>query len=75
MNEKISWLGTEKVDKMNSPALICQPVSASESRNPVFDNESERNRTRKSKLAKEGINICDLYFRILNKEKASLENH
>jgi hypothetical protein len=60
---------------MNSPALICQPVSASDSRNPAFDNERERSRTRKSKLAKEEINICDLYFRILNKDKGSLENH
>jgi hypothetical protein len=75
MKEKISWLGTEKVAKMNSPALICQPVSASDNRNPVFDNERERNRTRKSKLANEGTNILDLYFRILNKDKGSLENH
>ena len=75
MKEKISCLGTEKVAKMNSPALICQPVSASDNKNPPLDNERERNRTRKSKLAKEGINIFDLYFRILNKDKGSFENH
>jgi hypothetical protein len=119
MNEKISCLGTEKVDKMNSPARICQPVSASDNKNPPLDNERERNKTRKIKLAKEGKNIfdtfdgaknrllnrakkrrsvstlsmpralvlsavegsdrgvewVDLYFRILNKDKGSFENH
>jgi hypothetical protein len=75
MKEKISCRGTEKVSKMNSPALICQPVSASDNKNPPFDNERERNRTRKSKLPKEGTNIFDLYFRILNKAKGSFENH
>ncbi len=59
MKEKISCRGTEKVSKMNSPALICQPVSASDNKNPPFDNERERNRTRKSKLPKEGTNIFD----------------
>jgi hypothetical protein len=49
---------------MNSPALICQPVSASDNKNPPLDKERERNRTRKSNVAKEGINIFDLYFRI-----------
>jgi len=75
MKEKISCFGTEKVAKMNSPALICQPVSASDNKNPPLDNERERNRTRKTKLAKDGINIFDLYFRILNKDKGSFENH
>jgi N-dimethylarginine dimethylaminohydrolase len=75
MKEKISCLGTEKVAKMNSPALMCQPVSASDNKNPPLDNERERNRTRKSKLAKEGTNIFDLYFRILSKDKGSFENH
>ncbi len=62
MNEKISCLGTESVAKMNSPALMCQPVSASDNRNPPLDNERERNKKRKTKLAKEGRNIFDLYF-------------
>jgi hypothetical protein len=75
MKEKISSLGTEKVAKMNSPALICQPVSASDNKNPPLENERERKRARKSKLAKEGANILDLYFRILNKDKGSFENH
>ena len=75
MNEKISCLGIEKVAKMNSPALICQPVSASDNKNPPFDNERERNKKRKIKLAKEGKNIFDLYFRILNKDKGSFGNH
>jgi N-dimethylarginine dimethylaminohydrolase len=75
MKEKISCLGTEKVAKMNSPALICQPVSASDNKNPPLENERERNRTRKNNLAKEGINIFDLYFGILNKDKGSFENH
>lgn len=73
MNEKISCLGTEKVDKMNSPARICQPVSASDNKNAPLDNERERNKTRKIKLAKEGKHIFDLYFRILNKDKAPLK--
>jgi hypothetical protein len=59
---------------MNSPALICQPVSASDNKNPPLENERERKRVRKSKLAKEGINIFDLYFRILNKDKGSFDH-
>jgi hypothetical protein len=68
-------LGIEEVAQMNSPALMCQPVSASDSKNPPLDKERERKRTRKSKLAKEGTNIFELYFKILNKDKGSLENH
>ena len=75
MKEKISCLGTEKVAKMNSPTLMCHPVSASDNKNPPLDNERERNKTRKIKLAKEGKNIFDLYFRIFNKDKGSFENH
>lgn len=75
MKEKISCLGTEKVDKMNSPALICQPVSASDNKKPPLENERERKRARKSRLAKEGTNIFDLYFRISDKDKDSFENH
>lgn len=74
MKEKISCLGTEKVAKMYSPALICQPVSASDNRNFPVENERQRKRARKSKLAKEGTNIFDLYFRILAKDKGSFEN-
>ena len=73
MKEKISCLGTEKVDKMNSPALMCQPVSASDKRNPPLDNERERNKKRKIKLAKEGKNILDTFdgakTRLLNRAK------
>jgi len=58
---------------MNSPALICQPVSASDNKNPPFDNERERKRTRKSKLAKEGTNIFDLYLRKLNNDQSSFK--
>jgi hypothetical protein len=75
MNEKISCLGTEKVDKMNSPVRICQPVSASDSKNPAFDKERERNRTRKSKLAREGTNIFDLNFRRPNKDTDSFDRY
>ena len=75
MKEKISSRGTEKVAKMNSPALICQPVSASDSRNPPLDNERNRNRTRKRRFAKEGTKIFDLFVRRLNKDKGSLEYH
>lgn len=75
MKEKISLLGTEKVAKMNSPVLICHPVSAFDNKNFPLENERERNRTRKSKLAKEGINIFDLYFGILNNDKGSFKNH
>jgi hypothetical protein len=64
MKEKISCLGTEKVAKMNSPALMCQPVSASDNKNLPLDNERDRNKTRKIKLAREGKNIFDLYFTI-----------
>ena len=71
MKEKISCLGTEKVAKMNSPARMCQPVSASDNKNPPLDNERERNKMRKIKLAREGKNIFCLYFRILNKDKGS----
>lgn len=60
MKEKISCFRIEKVSTINSPALICQPVSASDNKNPPLDNEREKKRTRKSKLAKEGINIFDL---------------
>jgi len=73
MNEKISCLGTEKVAKMNSPALMCQPVSASDNKNPPLDNERERNKTRKIKLAREGKNIFDTFdgakTRLLNRAK------
>jgi hypothetical protein len=73
MKEKISCLGTEKVAKMNSPALICQPVSASDNKNPPLENERERKRARKSKLAKEGTNIFDTFdganTRLLNRAK------
>jgi hypothetical protein len=75
MKEKISCLGIEKLDKMNSPALMCQPVSASDNKNPPPDNERERNRERKSKLAKEGTNILDLHFEISDKEKGSSGNY
>jgi hypothetical protein len=61
MKEKISSLGTEKVSKMNSPALICQPVSASDNKNPPLENERERKRARKSRFAKEGTNIFDTF--------------
>jgi len=47
MKEKISCLGTEKVATMNSPTLMCHPVSASDNKNPPLDNERERNKTRK----------------------------
>jgi hypothetical protein len=50
-------------------------VSASDNKNAPLDNEREKNKTRKIKLAKEGKNIFDLYFRILNKDKRSFENH
>jgi hypothetical protein len=73
MKEKISCLGTDNVPNMNSPALICQPVSASDKRNPTFDNERERNRMRKRELAKEGMNILDLYLRKSNNDKSPSE--
>jgi hypothetical protein len=61
MKEKISSLGTEEVVKMNSPALICQPVSASDNKNLPLENDRQRKRARKSKLAKEGTNIFDTF--------------
>lgn len=75
MKEKRSCFGTENVAHMNSPALICQPVSASDNRNPIFDNERERNRARKIKFAKEGINIFDWYFRKSDNDTYSFKSH
>jgi hypothetical protein len=73
MKEKISCLGTDNVPNMNSPALICQPVSASDKRNPAFENERERNRTRKIRFPKEGMNILDLYLGESDNDKSPPE--